>query len=130
MSEERNIIERSLDVFDRHQRAAGLSTDEVSFVGGFMTCFGILTGRVDIGLAPDTPVLRCSSVFIKSSWTIAARWWWRRNCETEMGLIMFEALQEALMFMEHDDGWQEAWVGPAIAFFFAVAIVGLAWWLK
>lgn len=56
--EQRNIIERSLDVFDRHQRAAGLSTDEVSFVGGFMTCYGILTGRVDIGLPQDTPMLK------------------------------------------------------------------------
>ncbi|HEV8293038.1 MAG TPA: hypothetical protein VGP94_13980 [Tepidisphaeraceae bacterium] len=58
MIEERNIIERSLDVFDADQRRAGLSTDEVSFVGGFMTCFGILTNRVDIGMPPNTSVLK------------------------------------------------------------------------
>lgn len=57
MTEQRNIIERSLDVFDQNQRRAGLSMDEVSFVGGFMTCFGIITNRVDIGLPPDTTVL-------------------------------------------------------------------------
>ncbi len=57
MSEE-NLIERAWDVFEKHQRDRGVSTDEVSFVGGFMSCFGMLTGRVDIGLAPDTPVLK------------------------------------------------------------------------
>lgn len=55
---EQNLIERSWEVFEKHQRDRGVSTDEVSFVGGFMSCFGMLTGRVDIGLAPDTPVLK------------------------------------------------------------------------
>jgi hypothetical protein len=55
---EQNLIERSWGVFEKHQRDRGVSTDEVSFVGGFMSCFGVLTGRVDIGLPPDTPVLK------------------------------------------------------------------------
>ncbi|HEV8293039.1 MAG TPA: hypothetical protein VGP94_13985 [Tepidisphaeraceae bacterium] len=29
-----------------------------------------------------------------------------------------------------DDGWAEAWIGPAVAFFFSVAIVFLGWWMK
>lgn len=47
---EQNLIERSWAVYEAHMRARGESTDEVSFVGGFMTCFGMLTGRVDIGM--------------------------------------------------------------------------------
>lgn len=53
-----NLIERAWEVFEAHHRKLGISTDEVSFVGGFMSCFGVLTGRVDIGLAPDTPVIK------------------------------------------------------------------------
>lgn len=53
-----NLIECSWSVFEKHQRERGVSTDEVSFVGGFMSCFGMLTGRVDIGLPADTPVLK------------------------------------------------------------------------
>lgn len=53
-----NLIERSWAVYEKHQRDRGVSTDEVSFVGGFMSCFGILTGRVDIGLPADTPTLK------------------------------------------------------------------------
>lgn len=52
-----NLVDRSLEVFEAHQRRRGVQTDDVSFVGGFMSCFGILTGRVDVGLPPDTPVL-------------------------------------------------------------------------
>ena len=55
---EKNLIERSWAVFERHHRERGISTDEVSFVGGFMSCFGILTGRVDIGLPADTSILK------------------------------------------------------------------------
>lgn len=55
---ERNIIERSWSVYEAHMRKRGVSTDEVSFVGGFASCFGILTGRVNIGLPQDTPVLK------------------------------------------------------------------------
>lgn len=53
-----NLIERSWAVFEKHQRERRVSIDEVSFVGGYMACFGMLTGRVDIGLPPDTPVLK------------------------------------------------------------------------
>lgn len=55
---EQNLIERSWAVYEAHMRKQGTSTDEVSFVGGFMTCFGMLTGRVDIGMPPGTPVLQ------------------------------------------------------------------------
>lgn len=55
---EKNLIERAWSVYDEHQRKRGVSTDEVSFVGGFMSCFGMLTGRVDIGMPPDTPMLK------------------------------------------------------------------------
>lgn len=53
-----NLIERSWAVYEKHQRARGVPTDEVSFVGGFMSCFGVLTGRVDIGLPADTPTVK------------------------------------------------------------------------
>lgn len=55
---ERNLIERSWAVFEEHQRKRGVSTDEVSFVGGFMACYGVLTGRVNIGMPEDTPILK------------------------------------------------------------------------
>lgn len=55
---ETNLIERSWAVFEQMQRKQGISVDEVSFVGGFMTCFGMLTGRVDIGLSDDFTVLQ------------------------------------------------------------------------
>ena len=47
MSEEKDLIERSWEVFDAVQRKNGLpAPDEVSFVGGFMTCFAMVMGRV------------------------------------------------------------------------------------
>lgn len=58
MAGEENLIERSWAVFEKHQRDRGVSTDEVSFVGGFASCYGMLTGRVDIGLPQDTSVLK------------------------------------------------------------------------
>lgn len=55
---EKNLIERSFHVFEEVRRRQGNgSVDEVSFVGGFMTCFGILSGRVEIGLPPGSTVL-------------------------------------------------------------------------
>lgn len=52
-----NLIERSFEVFARAQQRNGFGTDEVSFVGGFMACYGVLTGRVPLpGLPDDTPV--------------------------------------------------------------------------
>jgi hypothetical protein len=53
-----NLIDRSLETFEAHQRKRGVQTDDVSFVGGFMSCYGILTGRVDVGMPPDTSVLK------------------------------------------------------------------------
>lgn len=54
---EQNLIERSWAVYEKHMRERGVSTDEGSFVGGFATCYGILTGRIDIGLSQDTKVV-------------------------------------------------------------------------
>lgn len=53
-----NLIDRAWDVFDKHQRERGQTSDDVSFIGGFMSCFGVLTGRVDVGMPPDTSVMK------------------------------------------------------------------------
>lgn len=53
-----NLIEQAFEVYERHQRKRGVDTDEVSFVGGFMSCFGVLTGRVPVGLPADATVLQ------------------------------------------------------------------------
>lgn len=52
-----NIIERSWEVFCKVQHDQGSPPpDEVSFVGGFVALFGILTGRVDVGLDQNAPL--------------------------------------------------------------------------
>lgn len=43
-----NLIDQGFEVFERVQRQNDQTSDEVSFVGGFMTCFGILTGRIPL----------------------------------------------------------------------------------
>jgi hypothetical protein len=53
-----NLIEQAFEVYERHQRQRGVPTDEVSFVGGFMSCFGVLTGRVPVELPPGATVLQ------------------------------------------------------------------------
>lgn len=54
---ETNLIDRAWDVFDRVQKQNRAPTpDEVSFVGGFIACFGIITGKVDIGLDQNAPL--------------------------------------------------------------------------
>lgn len=53
-----NLIEQAFEVYERHQRKRGVPTDEVSFVGGFMSCFGVLTGRVPVDLPDDATVLQ------------------------------------------------------------------------
>lgn len=54
-----NIIERAYEVFAGVQKKIGGAVpDEESFVGGFVACFGILTGRVDIGLDQHAPLDR------------------------------------------------------------------------
>lgn len=52
-----NILDKAFEVAVRTQRKAGQEApDEVSFVMGFIALFGILTGRVDIGLDLDAPL--------------------------------------------------------------------------
>lgn len=52
-----NTIEKAFEVFSKVQRGAGQSEpDEVSFVGGFIACFGALTGRLNVGLKQDAPL--------------------------------------------------------------------------
>lgn len=53
-----NLIDRAWQVYEKHQRDRGVATDEVSFVGGFMSCFGVLTGRVDVGMPEDATVMK------------------------------------------------------------------------
>jgi hypothetical protein len=60
-----NLIEKCWGVYEAHQRKRGVTTDEVSFVGGFMSCFGVMTGRVDIGLAPDTTMAELFGIIQK-----------------------------------------------------------------
>lgn len=53
-----NNIDKAFEVATQSQQRIGQPPpDEVSFVMGFITCFGIITGRVDIGYAPDTSIL-------------------------------------------------------------------------
>lgn len=52
-----NILEKAFDLFEKVQREQDSPPpDEVSFIGGCMTLFGILTGRVDIGLDQEAPM--------------------------------------------------------------------------
>lgn len=52
-----NLIDKAWEVAAKTQKAIGEpAPDEVSFVMGFIACFGILTGRVDIGLDQDAPL--------------------------------------------------------------------------
>lgn len=51
------LLDQAYEVFCKIQRANGSPVpDEVSFVGGFMACFGIITGKVDIGLDQNAPL--------------------------------------------------------------------------
>ena len=53
----KNILEKGFEVANAVQFANGAPpVDEVSFVMGFINCFGILTGGVDIGLPQDAPL--------------------------------------------------------------------------
>lgn len=61
-----NIIDRSLEAYAAHQRKRGVETDEVSFVAGYMSCFGVLTGRIPVGLPEDTPVLKLFELIQKN----------------------------------------------------------------
>ncbi len=60
------ILDPAFDLFTKVQRENGAPPpDEVSFVGGFMTCFGIITGKVDIGLDQNAPLDRILDVLHK-----------------------------------------------------------------
>ncbi len=48
----RNLIEQALDIYAKTAARGGIPVDEASFVGGFVACFGIVTGKVPVGL-PD-----------------------------------------------------------------------------
>jgi hypothetical protein len=48
----RNLIEQALDIYAKTAGRGGLAVDEASFVGGFVACFGIVTGKLPVGL-PD-----------------------------------------------------------------------------
>ena len=52
----RNNLEKAFEVAARTQMKMGQPTpDEVSFVMGFLACFGIITRNVDIGIPDDMP---------------------------------------------------------------------------
>ena len=52
----RNNLEKAFEIAARTQMKMGEPPpDEVSFVMGFLACFGIITRNVDIGLPGDVP---------------------------------------------------------------------------
>ena len=52
----RNNIDKAFEIAQRAQARVGLpAPDEVSFVMGFLACFGIITRNVDIGIPDDVP---------------------------------------------------------------------------
>ena len=52
-----NFLDKAFEVAAETQKGIGqLAPDEVSFVMGFIACFGIVTGRVDVGIGPDEPL--------------------------------------------------------------------------
>ena len=53
----RNNIDKAFEIAAITQRKLGMPhPDEVSFVMGFLSCFGIITGNVDIGLPEGAPM--------------------------------------------------------------------------
>jgi hypothetical protein len=53
----RNNIDKCFEVAVKTQRKIGQPPpDEVSFVMGFIACFGIITGRIDIGIDHEAPI--------------------------------------------------------------------------
>jgi hypothetical protein len=52
-----NLLDKSYDVYAKVQKRIGAPVpDEASFIGGFIACFGIITGKVDIGLDDNAPL--------------------------------------------------------------------------
>ena len=55
----RNNIDKAFEIaVDTQKKLGEPAPDEVSFVMGFITCFGIVTGRIDIGYDSDAPLSR------------------------------------------------------------------------
>lgn len=52
----RNLVEQALDQYDKTARQIGVPVDEASFVAGFVACFGIVTGKVPVGLPDGTSI--------------------------------------------------------------------------
>lgn len=44
-----NLLERGWELYQAAQRLIGMAVDEASFVGGFTSCFGIMTFKVNVG---------------------------------------------------------------------------------
>lgn len=62
---EHNLIDASLEFYTKHQRdrakrgeitMESAQVDDVTFVAGFLSCFGILTGRVNVGFSEHVPL--------------------------------------------------------------------------
>lgn len=69
-----NLIDKAWDVFERGQKKNGSpSPDEVSFVGGFIACFGIITGKVDVGLDQSAPLTESLDLLHRSIVDVAHR---------------------------------------------------------
>lgn len=52
-----NLLDKAYELYAKIQHSIGAPVpDEASFIGGFIACFGIITGRVDIGLDQSAPL--------------------------------------------------------------------------
>jgi hypothetical protein len=52
-----NFLDRSFEEMTRILKKSGKpAPDEASFVHGFMCCFGIIVGKVDVGLDENAPL--------------------------------------------------------------------------
>lgn len=68
------ILDRAYEVFAGVQKKIGAPVpDEASFVGGFTACFGILVGRVDIGLDKNAPLDKIMDAIHKDIHSFAQR---------------------------------------------------------
>lgn len=79
------ILDQAYEVFCKVQRQNGSPVpDEVSFVGGFMACFGIITGKVDIGLDQNAPLDKILDQIHEACADFGRRVW--TNQQKQMGL--------------------------------------------
>lgn len=94
-----NIIDKAFEVFTTSQRKIGAPIpDEVSFVGGFVTAFGIIVGRVDIGLDKSAPLTDILDQMHRNIHDFG-----RRVVENQM---LQDALNDPLNRKNGSDGWQ------------------------